>query len=79
MFWNLFEQKRSKRKELERVQKALERRFSMGLNLREKSICLELEHTLNQEELYYLQKSHSEWLSNGDKNTTFFHRRIDRI
>lgn len=47
----------------------------MRLNSREPTSRLELEHILNQEELFLVQKSRSEWLSNDDRNTTFFHRR----
>lgn len=68
-----------KMKELERAQRALERRFSTGLDLREKAIRIELENILNQKELFWLQKSRNNWLANGDKNTSFFHRRTLRI
>lgn len=82
---NIFEKKRIKMKELERVQRALERRFSIRLDLREKSFRFELENILNQEELFWLQKSCSElfWLQKSRVSShqmeirilLFFHRR----
>lgn len=43
-FGNIFEKKRMKLREQDRVQKALERRFSRRLNLRESEIHFELEN-----------------------------------
>jgi N-acetyl-beta-hexosaminidase len=33
-----------------------------------------LEHALNVEELFWQQKSKAKWHSDGDRNTTYFHR-----
>ncbi|KAK8619511.1 hypothetical protein V6N13_133467, partial [Hibiscus sabdariffa] len=39
------------------------------------SLQLELEQILDQEEMLWKQKSRCDWISFGDRSTTFFHRR----
>lgn len=53
VFGNIFYRKKRKLRELEQVQKVLERRYSAKLRIRESEIRLELEHILHQEELFW--------------------------
>ncbi|MBA0846228.1 hypothetical protein Goarm_023343, partial [Gossypium armourianum] len=48
---------------------------SSRLREREAELQFEIESILNQEELFWAQKSRCEWLYNGDCNTRFFHSR----
>ncbi|KAK8606515.1 hypothetical protein V6N13_030796 [Hibiscus sabdariffa] len=41
----------------------------------EADLLIELEHLLDQEEALWRQKSHSDWISQGDRNTSYFRRR----
>ena len=38
----------------------------------------ELNDLLEKEEAYWLQRSRTEWLRDGDKNTTFFHAQVSQ-
>ncbi|KAH1039049.1 hypothetical protein J1N35_040792 [Gossypium stocksii] len=58
---------------LERMQKALEQNNNTRLRLREEEVRLGIESILNQEEIFWFQKSKSEWLLTGDRNTNFFY------
>ncbi|KAK8669377.1 hypothetical protein V6N13_106809 [Hibiscus sabdariffa] len=57
------------------IQKALCTRRNQFLVSLETSLLLYLECLLDQEELLWCQKSRSEWITHGDRNTRYFHRR----
>lgn len=75
VFGNIFSRKRKVISELKRIQRVLKVRNSFRLRQREFDLRGELEEILKQEEILWFQKSHYQWLSEGDKNTKFFHRR----
>ncbi|KAK8617450.1 hypothetical protein V6N13_080366 [Hibiscus sabdariffa] len=57
------------------AQKALCTKASRFLMKLESELLLELEKLLDQEELLWRQKSRTDWILLGDRNTRYFHRR----
>ncbi|KAL4361184.1 hypothetical protein GQ457_04G025550 [Hibiscus cannabinus] len=57
------------------IQRTLCHRPSRFLSSLETEFLVELEHLLDQEEILWRQKSRSDWISQGDRNTSYFHRR----
>ncbi|KAK8693525.1 hypothetical protein V6N13_071105 [Hibiscus sabdariffa] len=58
------------------AQKALCTKASRFLMKLESELLLELEKLLDQEELLWRQKSRTDWILLGDRNTRYFHRRV---
>jgi hypothetical protein len=50
-------------------------RNSVHEHQRKKSIEMELDSLLEQEEIYWRQRSRISWLKEGDRNTRFFHQK----
>ena len=74
-FGNIFTRKRRILARLRRVQKALETNPRRSLSKLEMKLKQDLEEVLTQEEILWLQKSHKEWLIQGDRNTSYFHQK----
>lgn len=66
-----------KRKKLRSTQRELERVTRDAMteeNLaQQKELSIEIEKFLEQEELYWSQRGHVDWLKFGDRNTEYFH------
>ncbi|KAL4340570.1 hypothetical protein GQ457_08G000230 [Hibiscus cannabinus] len=75
VFGYLATKKRIVMARLRGIQRYLSTRTSRFLSALEADLLIELEHLLDQEELLWKQKSRSDWISQGDRNTSYFHRR----
>ncbi|KAK8554740.1 hypothetical protein V6N13_093714 [Hibiscus sabdariffa] len=67
--------KRTLMARLRGIQKSLSCHPSRFLCRLESELLVDLEHLLDQEELLWRQKSRFDWVSLGDRNTRYFHRR----
>ncbi|XP_019198912.1 PREDICTED: uncharacterized protein LOC109192673 [Ipomoea nil] len=72
-FGNIFRRKKILLSRLSGIQKVQAHRYHKGLASLETKLKAELEMTLHQEELLWYQKSREEWISSGDRNTTYYH------
>ncbi|XP_072074464.1 uncharacterized protein [Arachis hypogaea] len=72
-FGNIFRKKRRLLNRIQGIQKSRlygRNKFLDGL---EKDLSEELKKILDQEEIFWLQKSRQKWLVEGDRNTKYFH------
>ncbi|CAL1358518.1 unnamed protein product [Linum trigynum] len=73
VFGNIFKRKRALSNKLARWELINDRHPNPRSLQEETRVREELEKTLWQEELLWLQKSRDNWINNGDSNTPFFH------
>ncbi|KAF7823597.1 reverse transcriptase [Senna tora] len=73
VFGNIFEEKCKLYARLQGIQRQLDMGPSKSLNILQTQLWNEYEDTLNQEELFWKQKSRCQWIIEGDRNTRFYH------
>lgn len=73
VFENIFAHKKNLKARLKGIQIAQEKGFSYNLDRVERTLKLELQNVLKQDETLWAQKSRVQWLALGDRNTIFFH------
>ncbi|GKV52270.1 hypothetical protein SLEP1_g58858, partial [Rubroshorea leprosula] len=72
-FGNIFRKKRLLRARLAGIQNSPAYGRSSNLQNLEKLLLLEYQQVLFEEELLWFQKSRIDWISSGDRNTSFYH------
>ncbi|KAK0592822.1 hypothetical protein LWI29_026048 [Acer saccharum] len=73
VFGCIFHRKRRILARLLGIQRSLSERCSPWLASLEFKLRDEYEHIIEQEEIFWLQKTRNSWLKEGDRNTKFFH------
>lgn len=76
-FGNISMRKRRLVGRLKGVQRAMDRKPTKNLRKLEVKLNCDLERVLDLEEMLWKQRSRSDWMENGDRNTRYFHRCAD--
>ncbi|KAL7247368.1 hypothetical protein ACSBR2_002308 [Camellia fascicularis] len=73
IFGNIFRRKRWLLGRINRIQISQARTYSHNLHKLENELTTEYNRVLYQEELFWFQKSRVNWITQGERNTKFFH------
>ncbi|GMP63610.1 hypothetical protein CsSME_00025233 [Camellia sinensis var. sinensis] len=73
VFGNIFRRKRWLLGRIEEIQKSQANIYSHNLHVLEMDLIDQYNEVLYQEEILWFQKSRSKWITQGDRNTKFFH------
>ncbi|RHN77611.1 putative RNA-directed DNA polymerase [Medicago truncatula] len=73
VFGNIFKRKRELLSRLNGIQNSPRYGYSNFLDSLEKDLQNQLATTLYQEECLWFQKSRSQWIADGDRNTKYYH------
>ncbi|XP_050238477.2 uncharacterized protein LOC126687968 [Mercurialis annua] len=76
VFGNVFKQKKNLMARISGIEKYLESRPSQFLTTLESQLQNELAEVLLREEALWIQKSRSDWIMFGDRNTSYFHAKF---
>ncbi|CAL1379935.1 unnamed protein product [Linum trigynum] len=72
-FGNIFYKKRRLMARIQGIQERVAMSFSPGLYKLQVKLEKELDQVLEQEELYWFQRSRESWVQRGERNTSYFH------
>ena len=50
--------------------------FHAGARAKQQELTLKIENLVEQEEIYWDQRGHANWLRRGDRNTKFYHQYV---
>lgn len=73
VFGNIFKRKRLLQARIKGIQNSVDYVSSGWLQNLEQVLLKDLNDVLNQEELFWYQKSRRSWIQDGDRNTKFYH------
>lgn len=73
MFGNIFRKKRWILGRIVGIQKSQENNYCHNLQILEQDLISDYNNILAQEELLWFQKSRANWITQGERNTRYFH------
>ncbi|KAF7820561.1 ribonuclease H [Senna tora] len=73
IFGDIKNRKNRLMRRLHGIQVSLDKKYNPFLDDLGKSLAKDLEEVLNQEETLWFQKSRSDWIRDGDRNTKYYH------
>lgn len=77
VFGHVKKRKNSLLRRLEGIQRALQQTENLFLETLEVQLRAELEEVLRDEEILWFQKARTQWLHDGDRNTSYYHTKTN--